>query len=155
MAKEIERKFLITGAFKTYAAKQTFIRQGYISTDPARTVRVRTKGGDAFITIKGLSNSTGVSRFEWEKRIPIEEAEDLFQFCLPGVIEKIRFEIPYKNHIFEVDEFFGKNLGLLIAEIELSSEDESFEKPSWLGEEVTGIDKYYNSYLTSHPYTTW
>jgi len=155
MAKEIERKFLVTGAYKAFANKHTYIHQGYLSKDPSRTVRVRSRGGKGYITIKGLGNKTGISRFEWEKEITVEEAEDLLQFCLPGVIEKIRYEIPYEGHIFEVDEFFSENAGLVIAEIELSDEDEVFEKPSWLGDEVTGIEKYYNSSLSANPYTNW
>ncbi|NBL64709.1 CYTH domain-containing protein [Flavobacterium sp. NST-5] len=153
---EIERKFLVKdNSFKTNALKATAIAQGYLSTHPERTVRVRIKGKKGFLTIKGKGNLTGTTRFEWEKEIPVEEAKMLLQLCEKGVIEKTRYEIPVGNHTFEVDEFYGENAGLLLAEIELAHEDEIFEKPNWLGAEVTGNVQYYNAYLCQNPYITW
>lgn len=155
MGKEIERKFLVKGDFKPYISKQTRIVQGYLSSVPERTVRVRIKGDKGFLTIKGIGNDSGASRFEWEKEIPMNETEDLLKICEPGVIDKTRFLVTSGAHTFEVDEFYGENKGLVIAEVELGSETESFEKPSWLGEEVTGNTKYYNSMLMKHPFTKW
>lgn len=153
---EIERKFLTTSdTFKAFAFKQTRITQGYLSSVPDRTVRVRIKGEKGFLTIKGASNESGLSRFEWEKEIPIEEARVLLKLCEKGVIDKIRFEVKVGNHIFEVDEFYGENNGLIIAEIELSSENETFEKSIWLGKEVTNDIRYYNSYLSQNPFANW
>jgi CYTH domain-containing protein len=155
MAIEIERKFLITAPYKSFASKHTYYRQGYISTDPGCSIRIRIAGDNGYITIKGPGNDTGISHFEWEKEIPVKEAEELFQFCHAGIIEKIRYLIPYENHLFEVDEFLGANQGLTVAEIELKSEDEVFSEPPWLGKEVTGIRRYYNSNLSKNPYSTW
>ena len=155
MATEIERKFLVKGPYKNLAFNQLYIMQGYISSQQGRTVRVRTKGDKGYITIKGTSNSSGISRYEWEKEIPVEEAEELFQLCEPGIIEKIRYEIKVGKHIFEVDEFFGDNLGLTVAEIELKNEEEDFIKPSWLGKEVTGDMRYYNSNIVKNPFKKW
>lgn len=155
MAQEIERKFLVTGDFKSQAAKQTRIIQGYLSSVPDRTVRVRVKGDKGFITVKGIGNNSGASRYEWEKEIPVGEVQELLKICEPGVIDKTRYNVVVGKHTFEVDEFYGENEGLVVAEIELSSEAESFEKPSWLGEEVTGDVKYYNSMLMKLPYTKW
>ena len=153
---EIERKFLVkSNAFKSEAFKQTRIVQGFLSTDKKRTVRVRLKGDIGFLTIKGESSKNGLSRFEWEKEIPKTEAESLLNLCKKGMIDKIRYEIKVGNHTFEVDEFFGKNEGLIVAEVELNSETESFTKPQWLGEEVTGDAKYYNSQLSKNPYCKW
>lgn len=150
---EIERKFLITSAaYKKEAFSQNRIKQGYLSFVPERTVRVRVKGNKAYITIKGVSNATGMSRFEWEKEIPINEAENLLLLCEKGIIDKTRFEVKVGIHTYEVDEFYGENEGLVIAEIELQSENENFEKPSWLGKEVTNDKRYYNSYLSKNPY---
>ena len=135
---EIERKFLTTSdAFKKDAFAQNRITQGYLSDVPERTVRVRIKGNKGFLTIKGASNPSGLSRFEWEKEIDFEEAKELLKFCQKGIIDKTRFEIKVGNHIFEVDEFYGENKGLIIAEVELNYETESFVKPTWLGQEVT------------------
>lgn len=155
--KEIERKFLIPAIepVKEAAFRSTRILQGYLNSASERTVRVRIKGEKGFLTIKGKSNESGLSRFEWEKEISVSEAEDLLELCEPGSIEKIRHEVKVKNHLFEVDEFLGENEGLLLAEVELSSENEEFEKPAWLGEEVTGNKMYYNSYLSKFPYKTW
>ena len=153
---EIERKFLVQShAFKTEAFKQTRIVQGFLSTDKKRTVRVRLKGEIGFLTIKGQSSKNGLSRFEWEKEIPKIEAEALLKLCKKGMIDKIRYEVKVDNHTFEVDEFFGKNEGLVVAEVELNDETEAFAKPNWLGEEVTGDAKYYNSQLSKTPFCKW
>ncbi|TYP99675.1 CYTH domain-containing protein [Tenacibaculum adriaticum] len=156
MSIEIERKFLITSYnFKQEAHQKNYIKQGFLNSDKERVVRVRLKDDKGFLTIKGKSNKTGISRFEWEKEISKIDAENLFNLCEKGIIEKYRYLIKKGNHIFEVDEFFGDNEGLLIAEVELSSEDEKFSKPAWLGKEVTGIIKYYNSNLSKHPFKKW
>ncbi|WP_299249295.1 CYTH domain-containing protein [uncultured Lacinutrix sp.] len=153
---EIERKFLVqSNAFKSEAFKQTRIVQGFLSTDKKRTVRVRLKGDIGFLTIKGESSKNGLSRFEWEKEIPKTEAESLLNLCKKGMIDKIRYEVKVDKHTFEVDEFFGKNVGLIVAEVELNNETETFTKPQWLGEEVTGDAKYYNSQLSKNPYCKW
>ncbi|WP_346881754.1 CYTH domain-containing protein [uncultured Algibacter sp.] len=153
---EIERKFLVKSqAFKALAFKKTQISQGYLNSDKARSVRIRLRGETGYITVKGASSKNGLSRFEWEKEISISEAKSLLKLCEPGMIDKIRYEVKSKSHIFEIDEFFADNEGLIVAEIELSSENESFEKPDWLGTEVTGNPKYYNSQLIKHPFKTW
>lgn len=153
---ETERKFLVNSMeFKNKAFNKSRIVQGFLSTDPTRTVRIRIDGETGFITIKGGSNDSGLSRFEWEKEIAIEEAEQLLQLCLPGKIEKIRHLVKEGQHIFEVDEFLNENLGLIVAEIELKSEEERFCVPDWLGKEVTGEKQYYNSQLSLHPFNTW
>jgi adenylate cyclase len=153
---EIERKFLVTSLhFKQEAFKKARIIQGFLNTHKERTVRVRLKGDTGFITVKGQSNTKGLSRFEWEKEISKDEAEALLKLCEPGVIDKIRYEIKVGKHTFEVDEFYGDNKGLIIAEIELETENETFLKPHWIGEEVTGNIKYYNSQLSKHPYKAW
>ncbi|GGD21416.1 CYTH domain-containing protein [Flavobacterium orientale] len=153
---EIERKFLVTSEqFKTEAFQQNRIVQGYLSSVPERTVRVRIKGRNGFLTIKGKGNESGMSRLEWEKEISLTEAEELLQLCEKGVIDKLRYEIKKGNHVFEVDVFSGDNEGLILAEIELKSETESFEKPNWLGEEVTNDERYYNAYLSKNPYKNW
>ena len=153
---EIERKFLVKNdRFKTMATAKKEIAQGYLNTNPERTVRVRISKEKAFLTIKGKGNESGMTRFEWEKEIPLEEAKALLLLCEKGVIEKTRFEIPVGKHLFEVDEFYGENDGLIVAEIELSSEEEAFEKPDWLGKEVTNDERYYNAYLSKNPYSGW
>ena len=153
---EIERKFLVTSTqFLTEAFQQNRIVQGYLSTIPERTVRVRIKGEKGFLTIKGKGNESGMSRLEWEKEISFAEAEALLQLCEKGVIDKVRYEIKKGNHVFEVDVFSGENGGLILAEIELNSETESFEKPDWLGDEVTNDERYYNAYLSQNPFKTW
>lgn len=153
---EIERKFLVaSNAFKSDALRKNHIAQGYLSAHPERAVRVRIKGEKGYLTIKGKSNETGLSRFEWENEISVEEAKQLLLLCEKGVIEKIRYEIQVDEHLFEVDEFLGENEGLVIAEVELQSESEIFEKPSWLGVEVTQDHRYYNSYLSQNPFTNW
>lgn len=155
MSKEIERKFLVKGDFKPFASKKTRITQGYLSSVPERTVRVRIKGESGFITIKGIGSASGASRYEWEKEIPVAEVEQLLAICEPGVIDKTRYLVKAGEHTFEVDEFYGENEGLVVAEIELSAEEEDFEKPEWIGDEVTGDVRYYNSMLMKHPYSKW
>lgn len=153
--KEIERKYLVlSDAYQNEASSITFIAQGFLSTTPERTVRVRVKGGKGYLTIKGLSNESGTTREEWEYEIPEVEANELLKLC-PVVLEKKRFEVQLGGHIFEVDEFLGANKGLILAEIELESEEETFEKPDWLGQEVTGDTRYYNSQLSIIPYSEW
>ena len=155
MAQEIERKFLIAGDFKAFVTKETRIIQGYLSSVPERTVRVRTKGDKGFLTIKGIGNASGASRYEWENEISVEEAKELLAICEPGVIDKTRYLVKEGRHTYEVDEFYGENDGLTVAEIELESENEVFSKPAWLGEEVTGDVKYFNSMLMKNPYKNW
>lgn len=155
MAQEIEHKFLVKSDFKHLVTKSTRITQGYLSSIPERTVRVRIKGDKGFITIKGIGDASGSSRYEWEKEIPVEEVEALLKICEPGVIDKTRYLVPAGNHTYEVDEFYGDNEGLIVAEVEISSVGEQFDKPDWLGEEVTGDVKYYNSMLMKNPYKMW
>ncbi len=153
---EIERKFLVkNNGFKSLAIAQKKIAQGYLNTNPERTVRVRISDEKAFLTIKGKGSQSGMTRFEWEKEIPLEEGKALLLLCEKGVIEKTRFEIPVGNHLFEVDVFYGENNGLIVAEIELSDENEAFEKPDWLGIEVTNDERYYNAYLSKNPFSEW
>ena len=153
---EIERKFLVKSeAFKSDAVQKERIVQGFLNTDPFRTVRVRIKGDKGYITVKGKGNHNGTTRFEWEKEISFKEADALIELSEPGVIDKVRYYVEVGNHIFEIDEFFGDNSGLIIAEIELEHEDEDFLKPLWLGDEVTSDIKYYNSQLSKNPYKTW
>lgn len=155
MAQEIERKFLVRGEFKSLAYASERIVQGYLSSVPERTVRVRIKGEKGFLTIKGIADEEGVSRYEWEKEIPANEAQELMQLCEPGVIDKVRYLLKCGTHVFEVDEFRGENAGLVLAEVELQAAAEDFERPEWLGEEVTGDKRYYNSTLSKCPYTQW
>ena len=155
MATEIERKFLVNGDFKVAIEASQRITQGYLCSIPERTVRVRIKGDKGFITIKGIGSASGASRYEWEKEIPVEEVNELLALCEPGVIDKTRYLVKSGRHTFEVDEFYGDNDGLTVAEVELSSEDEQFEKPEWLDEEVTGDVRYYNSMLMKAPFNTW
>jgi CYTH domain-containing protein len=153
---EIERKFLVNSMiFKTMAFAKNQISQGYICNEPERTVRVRIKGNQGFLTIKGKGNETGTSRFEWEKPIDIEAAKALMQLCKSGKISKTRYEIKSGKHIIEVDEFHDENQGLFIAEIELESESEIYEKPDWLGNEVTNDERFYNAYISQNPYKNW
>ena len=153
---EIERKFLvISEAFIGESFAQKRIVQAYLSSVPERTVRIRIKGDKGFITIKGKSNDSGTTRLEWEKEISLSEAESLLSICESGIIDKIRYEVKVGNHVFEVDVFSGENEGLIIAEIELQSENEWFEKPIWLGEEVTNDERFYNSFLSKKPFKTW
>ncbi|MCE1199900.1 MAG: CYTH domain-containing protein [Marinilabiliales bacterium] len=156
MAVEIERKFLLKGDhYRSEASRRTRIRQGYLSSLPERTVRVRIKGEIGYLTVKGAPRPGGLGRFEWEKPIGLEEAEALMLLCEPGIIDKYRYEIPSGNHIIEVDEFLGENDGLVLAEIELTSETEDYPRPEWLGEEVTGDPRYFNAALIRQPYKTW
>jgi len=154
--REIERKFLVKGEeFKQFSTESYPIQQGFLSSDPERVVRIRLSGEQGWITVKGLGDQSGRSRFEWEKEISAEEARALLELCEPGRIDKRRYTAPYKGHLFEVDEFFGENEGLIIAEIELQSIEQSFEVPEWLGREVTGEKAYYNSQLSKNPYCRW
>lgn len=155
MALEIERKFLIKGDYKKDVLSKTRIVQAYLSSIAERTVRVRIRGDQAFLTIKGKGNETATTRYEWEKEIPVNEAEELLKICEPGIIEKTRSLVNIGSHTFEIDEFYGENEGLIIAEIELSHEAESFEKPNWLGEEVTGDTRHFNSALSKFPFSKW
>jgi len=155
MAQEIERKFLVKEGYKQFAYTYTRITQGYLSSVPERIVRVRINGDMGFITIKGVSNLSGMSRYEWEKEIPVNEAHELLALCEPGIIDKTRYLVQVGKFTFEVDEFYGENEGLVIAEIELSSEEELFEIPLWLGKEVTGDRRYYNSKLAKNPFSKW
>lgn len=153
---EIERKFLVRGdSYKGMACGSSRIRQGYICSDRGRTVRVRLRGGRGFLTIKGPSADGGLSRYEFEKEIDHGEAEQLFRLCLPGAIDKTRWLVEWGRHTFEVDEFHGMNAGLVVAEVELGAADEPFGRPPFLGEEVTGDRRYYNSSLTVRPYALW
>lgn len=155
MAQEIERKFLVKGEFKSEAYSSSRIVQGYISSARGRTVRVRIRDEKGYLTIKGAANASGTSRYEWEKEIPLDEARELMKLCEPGIIDKTRYLVRSGRHIFEVDEFYGENEGLILAEVELNSEDEAFEKPGFIGEEVTGDVRYYNSQLMKNPFSTW
>lgn len=155
MAQEIERKFLVSGEFKSLAFSQSRIVQGYICSARGRTVRIRIRDHKGYLTIKGASNDSGTSRYEWEKELPLPEAEELMKLCEPGIIDKTRYLIRVGRHVFEVDEFYGENDGLVVAEIELEAEDEVYEKAPFVGEEVTGDARYYNSQLMKKPYKTW
>ncbi|MFK5889582.1 MAG: CYTH domain-containing protein [Flavobacteriaceae bacterium] len=156
MALEIERKFLVNSEdYKKDSYKNYEIIQGFISTSKNAVVRIRIADAKAFITIKGRSNNSGISRYEWEKEIELKEGQDLLALSNTSLIKKTRYLVKIKNHIFEVDEFKDDNKGLVIAEIELNSENENFTKPDWLGEEVTGKEKYYNVLLAQNPYKNW
>lgn len=156
MALEIERKFLLlSDDYKKEATDATRIAQGYIGTVPGRTVRIRIRGDKGYLTIKGNSSADGLVRYEWEKEIPLEDAQELMLLCQKGIIDKTRYLVPFEGHTFEVDEFYGDNEGLVMAEVELGSPDEPFAKPSWLGEEVTGDPRYYNKMLTRRPFKDW
>ena len=156
---EIERKYLVSGDFPLQGGVSRRITQGYLCDDPARTVRVRISGDKGFITVKGTGSSDGLSRFEWEKEISAADAqldplrEGIAQ--LDDSIDKTRYEVPCRGHVFEVDVFHGENDGLVLAEAELGSVDENVELPEWIGCEVTGDVRYYNSYLSAHPFSSW
>lgn len=153
---EIERKFLVTSeTYKSCAIRQYRIAQGYLSVDPERSVRIRLKANQGILTVKGGSSDDGTTRFEWEKEIPMTDANALLELCLKPIIEKTRYEVSVGNHLFEVDEFYGDNAGLVVAEVELSSAEEQFDKPEWLGTEVTGEPRYYNAKLSQHPFKNW
>ena len=148
---EIERKFLVK---KSAAFSSSHIQQGYIPADGA-TVRIRTRDDKAYLTIKGKSVNGGMTRYEFEKEIEMDEAQHLLQLCKGGVIDKRRYLVKSGNHTFEVDEFYGDNEGLVMAEVELGSEDETYEKPDFIGMEVTGDKRFYNSHLLSYPFAIW
>lgn len=154
MAKEIERKFLVEGDFMPYVTSSSHIEQGYVARSEELTLRIRTRDDKGFLTIKGRSNAAGMSRDEWEYEIPVDEARELLRFSR-GTIDKTRYLVPAGRHIFEVDRFYGANEGLVVAEVELTDENEPFERPAWLGREVTGDRRYYNSQLLKNPYSTW
>ncbi|MBY5921528.1 CYTH domain-containing protein [Ferrimonas balearica] len=156
MSVEIERKYRVSGdGYKQDAHKLTRITQGYLCSVPERTVRVRVKGDKGFLTIKGIGNASGASRYEWEREIPLEDAKALMALCEPGVIDKTRYLVDHGALQFEVDEFYGDNEGLVVAEVELESEEQAVSRPEWLGEEVTGDARYYNSMLMKQPYSKW
>lgn len=155
MHQEIERKFLVKGEFKHLAYDKTHIEQGYFATEPGRTVRIRIRGDKAYLTIKGPAKSHGLSRYEFETEIPMDDAHELMKLCMPGSVVKDRYLIKDGNHTIEVDEFFGDNEGLIMAEIELDSEEEEYHHPDFLGKEVTGDYHYYNKFMIKHPYKEW
>ena len=155
MGLEIERKFLVEGDYKPYVVQSVHMKQGYLCSSGGKTVRIRISGDKGYITIKGPTPSGSFSRYEWEMEIPLQDAEGLIALCETGLIDKIRHMVPFEGHVFEVDEFLGENQGLVVAEVELSTEDEEFERPDWLGTEVTGDRRYYNSSLVSTPYCRW
>jgi CYTH domain-containing protein len=155
MAREIERKFLVKGNFKPFVYQSTPITQGYLSSAVERTVRVRVQEDAGLLTVKGKSSAKGASRYEWEREISVSDAQELLALCELGIIEKVRNLVKVGAHIFEVDEFYADNEGLILAEVELNAVDERFEKPEWLGEEVTGNSKYYNAALSKNPYKNW
>lgn len=156
MGIEIERKFLVKNTdFKGLSFQKKYIKQGFLNSDKERVVRIRITDDTAFLTVKGVSNKSGTSRFEWEKEISKEEAQDLMLLCEPGIIEKYRYLHQVENHVFEIDVFLGTNEGLILAEVEISNEDEQFISPSYLGDEVTGQEKYYNSNLSKNPFKNW
>lgn len=152
---EIERKFLLNGDFRPFVTRSYRIVQGYLVAQIDCTVRIRIKSNKGYITVKGPANEKGFSRFEWEKEIGVEDARQLLQLCKEDVIDKTRHEVIFGNKTFEVDEFHANNEGLFIVELELQSEDDPFDTPSWLGKEITGDRRFYNAYLFEHPYQTW
>ncbi len=155
MALEIERKFLVVGEFRDQAYSHSRIRQGYISSGNGKTVRVRIRDDRGYLTIKGPSDQAGLARYEFETEISLSDAEDLMKLCEPGIIDKTRYLVRSGDHVFEVDEFYGDNEGLVMAEVELHSEDEAFQKPAFIGPEVTGDRRYYNAHLRRNPYKLW
>lgn len=154
---ETERKFLVVGEYKSQAYNATRIQQGYIASGNGRTVRVRIRGDKGYLTIKGPSGLAGLTRYEFDTEIPLDDARDLMQICEPGIIDKTRFLVksPDGRHVWEIDEFNGDNEGLVLAEVELSSEDEHFLKPDFVGREVTGDRRFYNSHMRNYPYKLW
>ena len=154
---EIERKFLVVGEFKNQAYNHTHIQQGYIASGNGRTVRVRIRDDKGYLTIKGPSGKEGISRYEFEREIPLQDAQDLMRICEPGIIDKTRYLVksPDGIHTWEVDEFHGDNDGLIMAEIELGSEDEAYQKPAFIGREVTGDRRFYNSHMRLNPFKLW
>ena len=153
---EIERKYLVNSKdYRSLAFLKSHIVQGFLNSHPDRVVRIRIADDKAFLTVKGRSNTAGTTRFEWEKMIPIHEAKQLLELCEKEILEKIRYYIKIGAHIIEVDEFLGSNKGLVIAEIEIEKEEDKIEVPSWIGLEVTGDIKYYNSQLSKYPFKEW
>lgn len=155
MGLEIERKFLVCGDFKSKAFASSRISQGYICSGSGRTVRIRIRDDKGYLTIKGPSDMKGMTRYEFETEIPLTDARHLMTLCEPGVIDKTRYLVKAGQHVFEVDEFYGENEGLVVAEVELASEDEPYERPDFLGREVTGDRRYYNAQLRVRPYKLW
>ncbi len=155
MPNEIERKFLVNGDPRSLSESTKRICQGYLNSSPERTVRVRIQDNVGYLTVKGLGNESGTSRYEWEHAINVDEAHELLKLCEPGVIDKTRYLISHAGHVFEVDYFAGDNEGLVVAEVELLSEDEHVELPEWIGREVTGQPEYYNSALAKKPFCRW
>lgn len=157
MAQEIERKFIVKGDFKQLVSSSTHIMQGYICSEHGRTVRVRLRDEKAYLTIKGPSDKKGMSRYEFEREIPVADAHEMFKLCPGGIIDKRRYLVPSPDglHTFEVDEFYGDNEGLLMAEVELHSEDEPYAKLPFIGKEVTGDVRFYNTELMRNPYKNW
>lgn len=157
MSQEIERKFLVKdSSYKSMAYNHTHIAQGYISSGNGRTVRIRIRDDRAYLTIKGPSLDGGLSRYEFETEVSVADAQDLMRICQPGIVQKVRWLVRAADgHVFEVDEFEGDNQGLVMAEVELGSADEPYEKPDFIGHEVTGDHRYYNSHLRSYPYKMW
>jgi CYTH domain-containing protein len=156
MALEIERKFLVLDdSYKREAFSKSHIVQGYICSERGRTVRVRIRDDRAYLTIKGPSENGGLSRYEFEREIPLEDGKQMMQLCEPGIIDKTRYLVKSGQHTFEVDEFYGENEGLVMAEVELSAPDEPYEKPVFIGKEVTGDRRFYNSHLRVNPFSAW
>jgi adenylate cyclase len=147
MATETERKFLVKSEFRHMAVREIKIIQAYLSIDPQKTIRIRLTDHEAFLTVKSRPQKNSITRNEWEVEIPVNDAQEMMSICLPGRIVKTRYLVPEGKHTFEIDVFHEKNEGLVIAEIELNADDESFDKPDWLGDEVTGIPQYYNANL--------
>lgn len=154
---ETERKFLVVGEFKSQSYNATRIQQGYIASNNGRTVRVRIRGDKGYLTIKGPSGLKGITRYEFDTEIPLDDARELMEICEPGIIDKTRYLVksPDGRHIWEIDEFYGDNEGLVLAEVELSHESEEFQKPDFIGREVTGDRRFYNSHMRSYPFKLW
>ena len=154
---ETERKFLVVGEFKSQSYNATRIQQGYIASNNGRTVRVRIRGDKGYLTIKGPSGLKGITRYEFDTEIPLDDARELMEICEPGIIDKTRYLVksPDGRHIWEIDEFYGDNEGLVLAEVELSHESEEFQKPEFIGREVTGDRRFYNSHMRSYPFKLW
>ena len=154
---ETERKFLVVGDFKSQSYNATRIQQGYIASNNGRTVRVRIRGDKGYLTIKGPSGLKGITRYEFDTEIPLDDARELMEICEPGIIDKTRYLVksPDGRHTWEIDEFYGDNEGLVLAEVELSHESEEFQKPDFIGREVTGDRRFYNSHMRSYPFKLW
>ena len=154
---ETERKFLVVGEFKSLSYNATRIQQGYIASNNGRTVRVRIRGEKGYLTIKGPSGLKGITRYEFDTEIPLDDARELMEICEPGIIDKTRYLVksPDGRHTWEIDEFYGDNEGLVLAEVELSHESEEFQKPEFIGREVTGDRRFYNSHMRSYPFKLW